>query len=76
MWHDGAVYFAMVECVPVNILEPRMRFHCAGSAFDVTKAFGGVDGTESGDQITSIRGHCRGESNSSFYNSKGMRVRM
>ena len=33
--YDWALHFAVVECVPINISEPGVRFYGACAAFDV-----------------------------------------
>lgn len=57
MWYDWAIHFSVIESIPVDVLEPGMRFDGLCSAFDVTEAFRGVDCAEAGDQIAGCGGH-------------------
>lgn len=51
---NRAIDLAVVQAVPVDVLEPCMRLDAAGAAADVAEAFGGVDGAEAGDEIARV----------------------
>jgi hypothetical protein len=56
----------VVQIIPIDILEPRMRFYGRSTALNVAKAFGSVDCAKTRYEITSFRGHSGRVTNFSF----------
>lgn len=53
--YDGTLDFAVVEGIPVDGSEEGMRFNAVDAASEVSKALGGVDGAETGDERAGVR---------------------
>jgi len=69
MRDNWAVDFAVVQAVPVDVFEPRVRFDARGAAADVAEALGGVDGAEARDEVAGVGGHGGGEADFAFDDS-------
>jgi hypothetical protein len=70
MRHNGTVHFAVIQGIPIDIVEPSVGFDGAGSAFDVTEAFRRVDGAEARDEIAGIGRHGRGKAHATLYDPR------
>jgi hypothetical protein len=66
MRHNGALHFAVVQFLPVDVLEPLVLLDALCAAGDVAQALGGVDCAEAGDEVARGGRHCRGEADAAF----------
>ena len=69
MRYNGALNTPMVQRVPIDMAEPRVRLDRSSTALNVAEALGCVDCAQSADQVAGFRGHGRGVADAAFDNS-------
>jgi hypothetical protein len=72
MRHNGSLDLTIIQAAPVDVLEPRVRFHAAGATTNVAEALGGVHCAKAGDEVASVGGHGGGKADFTFYDSGGV----